>query len=293
MTEGFTPEKNDQKPRMTTEEWKAMKDKEKADVYSLLDKTTQELAEVPGSFERYLDTQARMNRYTVSNALLISAQFPEATKLRTFAEWEAEGATIKKGSKSISILEPSEFQKNDGSKMVVYNVKKVFDITQTSKENEARVAKSPDLKNLIAVMLDTCPVTIDLATEIPAQNTAAYFDKDQNTLYVQKEGGDASYVCQCVARELGQVEASRNREDYDRNNSFAEAVITGYLICRRYGVPTDALDVRKAASVFKGMDAKSVRKELSRIRSYAYDINNNISTKLYQSKASRSKGNER
>ena len=111
MTDNFTPEKNRSVPKMSLEDWKAMKDQERSDVFKLLDQTTLDLAEVPGCFLKYLDTQARMNRYTVSNALLISAQMPEATKLRTFSEWEKEGAKIRKGCKSISILEPSEFKK--------------------------------------------------------------------------------------------------------------------------------------------------------------------------------------
>ena len=86
MTDNFTPEKTNPAPTMSLEDWKAMKDQEKSDVFKLLDQTTLDLAEIPGCFLRYLDTQARMNRYTVSNALLISAQMPEATKLKTLAE---------------------------------------------------------------------------------------------------------------------------------------------------------------------------------------------------------------
>ncbi|MBO4908100.1 MAG: LtrC-like protein [Lachnospiraceae bacterium] len=290
MTDNFTPEKTNPAPKMSLEDWKAMKDQEKSDVFKLLDQTTLDLAEVPGCFLRYLDTQARMNRYTVSNALLISAQMPEATKLRTFAEWEKEDAKIKKGSKSISILEPSEFKKADGTSAIAYNVKKVFDISQTSKAEEVKPYQQKDIAKLIAAMLDTCPVSIDLATEIPVPGTAAYFDKASNTLYVQKEGGTADYVCQCVARELGFIEASLRSPDADRSASHADAVITGYLVCKRYGVPTESLDAERAASKYKGMNAKDVRKDLSELRSSAAKINDRIYGELYKEKAPRSKG---
>jgi len=65
MTDNFTPEKNNPAQKMSLEDWKAKKDQEKSDVFKLLDQTTLDLAEVPGCFLRYLDTQARMNRYTV------------------------------------------------------------------------------------------------------------------------------------------------------------------------------------------------------------------------------------
>lgn len=290
MTDNFTPEKNSSVPKMSLEDWKAMKDQERSDVFKLLDQTTLDLAEVPGCFLKYLDTQARMNRYTVSNALLISAQMPEATKLRTFSEWEKEEAKIRKGCKSISILEPSEFRKADGSSAIAYNVKKVFDISQTSKAGEAKSFKQKDVTKLIAAMLDTCPVSIDLATEIPVPGTAAYFDKSSNTLYVQKEGGSAEYVCQCVARELGLIEATLRSPDADRNANHADAVIIGYLICKRYGVPTEALDAERASSKYKGMNAKDIRKDLTALRSSAGKINDRIYGELNKEKTPRAKG---
>ena len=290
MTDNFTPEKNNPAPKMSLEEWKAMKDQEKSDVFKLLDQTTLDLAEIPGCFLRYLDTQARMNRYTVSNALLISAQMPEATKLRTFAEWEKEDAKIRKGCKSISILEPSEFKRPDGTSAIAYNIKKVFDISQTSKAEEVKPLQQKDVTKLIAAMLDTCPVSIDLATEIPVPGTAAYFDKANNTLYVQKEGGTAEYVCQCVARELGFVEAFLRSPDADRNANHADAVITGYLVCKRYGVPTESLDAERVASKYKGMTPKDIRKDLSALRSSAAKINDRIYEEITKEKAPRSRG---
>ena len=290
MTDNFTPEKNRSVPKMSLEDWKAMKDQERSDVFKLLDQTTLDLAEVPGCFLKYLDTQARMNRYTVSNALLISAQMPEATKLRTFSEWEKEDAKIRKGCKSISILEQKKKKKPDGSSAIAYNVKKVFDISQTSKAEEAKPYRQKDITKLIAAMLDTCPVSIDLATEIPVPGTAAYFDKSSNTLYVQKEGGTAEYVCQCVARELGLIEATLRSPDAERNANHADAVITGYLICKRYGVPTEALDAERASSKYKGMNAKDIRKDLTALRSSAAKINDRIYGELNKEKTPRSRG---
>jgi len=54
---------------MSLEEWKAMKNQEKSDIFKLLDQATLDLAEVPGCFLRYLDIQARMNRYTRKDLL--------------------------------------------------------------------------------------------------------------------------------------------------------------------------------------------------------------------------------
>ena len=59
-------------------------------------------------FQQYLDVQAKFDRYSVTNALLIQAQMPEATKLKSFDGWKETGASIRKNAKGISILEPGE-----------------------------------------------------------------------------------------------------------------------------------------------------------------------------------------
>ena len=45
----------------------------------------------------YLDVQARFDLYSVSNAILIAAQCPEATKLADFDTWKADGVYVKRG----------------------------------------------------------------------------------------------------------------------------------------------------------------------------------------------------
>lgn len=82
-------------------------------------------------FRAFLDTQARLDRYSAANALLIYNQYPQATQLKDFNDWAEEKVSINKGAKSISILEPVEYARDDGSTGISYNVKKVFDVSQT------------------------------------------------------------------------------------------------------------------------------------------------------------------
>ena len=48
------------------------------------------------------------------------------------ADWQEDGVKVSKGAKSLSILEPVEYAKKDGSTGIAYNVKKVFDVSQTN-----------------------------------------------------------------------------------------------------------------------------------------------------------------
>ena len=133
MTNNFTPKKSGTaaRPQLSPEEYAAKKKAEKDAVYQMIDDTATEIVSDPDKFRAYLDTQARMDRYSAANALLIYKQQPQATQLKDFRDWQEDGVKVNKGAKSLSILEPVEYTKNDGSTGIAYNVKKVFDVAQT------------------------------------------------------------------------------------------------------------------------------------------------------------------
>ena len=73
MTNNFTPKKSGTaaRPQLSPEEYAAKKKAEKDAVYQMIDDTATEIVRDPDKFRAYLDTQARMDRYSAANALLI------------------------------------------------------------------------------------------------------------------------------------------------------------------------------------------------------------------------------
>ena len=63
------------------EEWAAAKQAQRKEAYELIDNTCSEMVASGDSFRQYLDVQGRFDRYSVANAILVSAQMPEATQL--------------------------------------------------------------------------------------------------------------------------------------------------------------------------------------------------------------------
>lgn len=115
------------------EEWAAQKKQERESAFAMIDETAQRMANDGGLFQSYLDVQARFDRYSVGNAVLITAQKADATQLSDFKGWKNNGVFIKKGESGIVLLEPGEeYTKEDGTVGVSYNSKKVFDISQTT-----------------------------------------------------------------------------------------------------------------------------------------------------------------
>ena len=68
------------------EAYRERKQAERAEAFRLADITAEKAAASGEIYADYLNVQARYNRYSVNNALLIAAQMPTATKLATFAE---------------------------------------------------------------------------------------------------------------------------------------------------------------------------------------------------------------
>ena len=114
-------------------EWAAQKQAQRKEAYELIDNTCAEMMISGDRFHQYLDVQGRFDRYSVANAILVSAQMPEATQLKEYGKWKASRVYVNKDAQKVIILEPSkEYTREDGSKAVGYNAKEVYDISETS-----------------------------------------------------------------------------------------------------------------------------------------------------------------
>ena len=80
-TNESTTNKNTKNRPFDKNEWMEKKQLEREEAYHLLDTATEEITQDAEKFRDYLNTQARFDRYSVSNALLIAYQHPDATIL--------------------------------------------------------------------------------------------------------------------------------------------------------------------------------------------------------------------
>ena len=163
--------------------WAEKKQAERKSVFELADNTAQEIAADGGKFRSYLDVQARFGRYSVTNALLIFAQMPLATQLRSFDSWKALGVSIKKQEKGISILEPGkEYERKDGSIGVSYDVQKVFDVSQTMSRTKVQPTVQMDERMQLRALIHNPPVFLQTVDELPDGRGALYDHAQQMRL---------------------------------------------------------------------------------------------------------------
>lgn len=290
MTKDFNPNKAvNHRTNLSKEDFAEKKRAEKERVYNLIDDTALDVMSSPEKFKAYLDTQSRMDRYSAVNALLIYSQLPKATQLKDFDDWSKDNVKIFKGAKSISILEPVEYSKRDGTTGISYNVKRMFDVSQTNGRKTPAPSINRDPKEFITTMFDASPVEIQLVDELPYPNMGAFYNNEKQTLFVKKAVGDSVVVAQCVAQELAHAQLSINSETYSRRDMGFQAVCIGYMICKKHGIDTQNFAIERIPDEYKNMNAKEVRAFLSKTRNAMSDIQSSISEQLYRSKQIRSK----
>lgn len=293
MTNNFEPKKGNERPKLSKEEFAEMKRAEKEAVYKMADDTALEIVSNPEKFKAYLDTQSQMNRYSAVNALLIYQQLPEATQLKDFEDWGKDNIRVKKGAKSISILEPVDYTKKDGTPGVSYNVKRVFDVSQTNGRKPPAPSVNRDPKALITTMLDASPVAVEATNELPYPNMAAFYNNEKQMLYVKRDVGDSVAVAQCIAQELGHAQLSINSDRYSRSDMGFAAVCIGYMLCRKYGVDTQNFAINRIPEHLQNAKPQEIRGELTKMRVAMSEIHSRIADELYKKKQERSKDYER
>lgn len=295
MTNNFNPKTSGaaERPQLSPEEYVAKKKAEKDAVYQMIDDAATEIVNAPEKFRGYLDTQARMDRYSAANALLIYKQQPQATQLKEFRDWQEDGVKVSKGAKSLSILEPVEYAKKDGSTGIAYNVKKVFDVSQTNGRRPAAPTLDRDPRKLVAIMLDTAPIDVATVEELPSPNMGAFYRNEDQTLYVKRDIGDSVALCQCVAQELGHAQLAMSCEAYSRREMGFSAVCVGYMLCRKFGVDTRSFAIENIPDGLKNKEPKGIRAELSKTRSAMNEIGSRVAEEIYRRRAERSKEQER
>ena len=112
-----------EQPKPTTLEpydkdaYKERKQAERDEAYRLADITAEKAAASGEEYAKYLNVQARYNRYSVNNALLIAAQMPDATKLATFEEWQENKIQIRAGAKAITLLKSAGYKFGEDGKL--------------------------------------------------------------------------------------------------------------------------------------------------------------------------------
>lgn len=279
------------KKRETKEEFAARKKAEKEAAYDTIDDSITEMMNDDESFISYLDFQSRMDFYSASNAILIMSRCPDATLLKSADSWNELDVKINKGEKAIHILEPSDYIDENGEQRTSYNIKNVFDISQTDAEPKPPQKAESNPKVLAVSLMETAPMQKVNAAELPILNSTAFYDHDNNKLMVKK-GSNPISVFRDIARELALAEIADGCDEYNRAECLPSAVCSAYMLCQKYGIDNSDMNVTAAKQEWAGLENKEVRSRLAMANDGLYSVSKNLYVQLQKDKETAEKANK-
>ena len=270
-------------------EWAAQKQAQRQEAYELIDNTCSEMMADGESFRQYLDVQGRFDRYSVANAVLVSAQMPDATQLKDYNAWKQSRVYVNKDAQKIVILEPSkEYTRDDGTKAVGYNAKVVYDISETSAKDRQQAQEPKTMRELVSAMIDASPVPFvpvaDL--EIPA-----YYDSKQQTIFI-KTGLTEEQLFVSMAKEVSAAVFDFKHNE-SRDASDFKSFCVAYMVSTRYGVDTRGFCFDRLPREFSEMDTQVFKGELGSMRDVLGEIQSDMFKSLEKNKPPKNKVQER
>lgn len=271
------------------EEWEAQKQAQRQEAYDLIDATCSQMMSDGGAFQQYLDVQGRFDRYSVNNAILVSAQMPEATQLRDYSSWKQSRVYVNKNAQKVTILEPGkEYERDDGSKAVGYNVKVVYDISQTSAKDRQQVQEEKTMRELVSAMIDASPVSFVPVDDL---EMPAFYDSGQQTIFI-RTGMTEEQLFVSMAKEVSAAVFDFKHGE-SRDASDFKSFCVAYMVSSRYGVDTRGLNFGRLPKEYDGMDTQAFKSELGSMRDVLGEIQSDMYKSLEKNKPAKSKEQER
>lgn len=271
------------------EQWAAQKQAQRKEAYELIDNTCSEMMISGDSFRQYLDVQGRFDRYSVNNAILVSAQMPEATQLKEKAAWKQSRVYVNKDAQKVVILEPSkEYTRGDGSKAVGYNAKEVYDISETSAKDRQEAQEKKPMRELVSALIDASPVPFVPVADL---EMPAYYDSEQQSIFI-RTGLNEEQLFVSMAKEVSAAVFDFKHNE-SREASEFKSYCVAYMVSSRYGVDTRGFNFSRLPKELAETDTQAFKGELGSMRDVLGEIQSEMYKSLEKNKPAKSKEQER
>ena len=271
------------------EQWAAQKQAQRKEAYELIDNTCSEMMISGDSFRQYLDVQGRFDRYSVNNAILVSAQMPEATQLKEKAAWKQNRVYVNKDAQKVVILEPSkEYTRGDGSKAVGYNAKEVYDISETSAKDRQEAQEKKSMRELVSALIDASPVPFVPVADL---EMPAYYDSEQQSIFI-RTGLNEEQLFVSMAKEVSAAVFDFKHNE-SREASEFKSYCVAYMVSSRYGVDTRGFNFSRLPKELTETDTQAFKGELGSMRDVLGEIQSEMYKSMEKNKPAKSKEQER
>jgi hypothetical protein len=237
---------------------------------------------------RYLDVQSRFHRYSFGNVLLISLQFPDATRVAGFRRWLELGRHVQRGQKGIAILAPVvqrlkvEDEVPGEERTIVsapraFRVVYVFDVSQTDgaafPEAPARRLEDDSVAGAyedLAAYAGRLGFSVEFSNDLPGQVNG---DCTSTLHRIRVRAGlSLAQSTKTLAHEIAHAILD-DREIDSRERAQVEAESVAYIVCGLLGLDSADYSFGYVAGWGGGDDAvKRVRESGHRIQQTAQQV---------------------
>lgn len=250
------------------EAWAQQKREQQQELYDLIAEMSEKTLADPSALSDYLNMQARLGKTSVANTLLVVAQKPDATFIANYDDWQKRGRSVKRGEKGALVLEANgEYERPDGTMGVNFDVKRVFDISQTYGK-PVRERTAPPIKTALKAITTNVPVPVKLSEGVSQSVGAMYSEKD-NTIYVAR-GVEGNELFFALSRELARAHSGADTFVCDCAANIA---------CLRYGVPAKYCD--GIPDEIAALESREKRSALNIVRDAACEITERVDRNLF------------
>lgn len=250
------------------EAWAEQKREQRQELYDLIDEMSEKTLADPSALSDYLNMQSKLGKTSVANTLLVVAQKPDATFIANYDDWQKRGRSVKRGEKGTLVLEANgEYERPDGTMGVNFDVKRVFDISQTYGK-PARERTNPPIKTALKAITTNVPVPVKLSESVSQSVGAMYSEKD-NTVYVAR-GVEGNELFFAISRELARAHSGQETFICDCAANIA---------CLRYGVPAKYCD--RIPDEIASLESREKRSALNIVREAACEITERVDRNLF------------
>lgn len=252
------------------EAWAERKQSVRAELYEMIDAQADRTLCEPDMLAAYLKMQARLGKMSVANTLLVAAKRPDATRVMSFEDWQQKGRSVKRNEKALLVLETNgEYQREDGSMAPSFDVKRVFDVSQThGKPLAQRATFSMTLFAKVRALMKDTPVPLKTSDRI-SESVCALYSPEDNTVYVARTQ-DWDKLFFTISRELARAGGTGDTFLCD---------CAANIVCERFGVPMTICD--RIPDEYTALDVKEKRSALSEMREAANEIIERVDRNLY------------
>ena len=243
------------------EQWAKEKNKQREWAYQTQDEMAEKISVDSEKYKTYLNVQSQFPSYSVGNALLVTAQKPNAKQLREADSWKRDKIYFKKNPQRIIILEPKDtYIREDGTEAQSFDSKIVYDISDMQMKRQLNTVPYTH-ESILKGILSMSPVQVEVVEHTSKANKLVNYNANKRTIEVSSESEVKDTIKGLVA-EIASIHML-SFADTELNKFKNQSV--SYMISKKYGMPLSEYDFSRIPQELQQMSPKEIKSELGKV----------------------------